>query len=816
MSSLRLALKLSLEASQSQPSPSKLKIPALDNSDGTKKKVEQKKNQPSAAYSSSPISVSSVSNKSNALDINLEEMRDVRAKRRLVDSSTDEEVAVGGCSLRLVAVKKSPLLEDSQLKNNQTVRPPISATIDNYNTARAAPSFFLTPHRLKNNGGAVEPPNPNGGEVKPEKNVKQNIIQAKVQAAQSTAVRQLLNDSNSPLAKSNQANAKPLPMKSSLHIQFAATSMNGVTTPNHTNPTKLSSTTPRMVSDDRPNKSMKPQVVHKPDVTLVNAKSNVLSHAPSAANVTPATNSRPNAVHKQPNSTTPDNSHPRIQKVKKKKTKPSAVPIPILYVGITMERTEAVKSWGLVFTKEKSGHAHIVRVVGPPNSEAERPTVKWCQITRIPPSSTTVYRTSTTSSYTPHQFESHIQKHFPPQCTEKRWQDTGLLKPQLNPGDAIISINGLPVSAFPNTSSFANYIRANCQRKMVMVAIRHERVWAAALEQILAPPPPPPPQPIAVLGKTQPMMAQGPPVNNTQAMTDRISKAVGQEWKMILVPSSQYQGAKRKAPSHPAAMKRPKIVYTNNLFKDANGNPIQYCDNNDEDDPDEGKRIHGFVTKEIEVSFHSWLTKRKAVWRERRPRKYISLPIEQKKKVHKEDDVLTVQQDFWSSNGYESFDTWLSASKSKWSRSYSWHKEKKSAIKSECEREVNFPTMAPTDENHNVVMGQFEDWLGARKQQWRLERRKRHRHRIEMPIGASSDNETKTMPTDGPSSVDCDTNDTNPSAVVSNNAQSNYFDEILEDAERITKEEEDSRQPMDISWIFNSQLGAPGKFNRCV
>jgi hypothetical protein len=64
--------------------------------------------------------------------------------------------------------------------------------------------------------------------------------------------------------------------------------------------------------------------------------------------------------------------------------------------------------------------------------------------------------------------------------------------------------------------------------------------------------------------------------------------------------------------------KRPKTIYTNDMFTDSNGNPIPYCDNDDPPDPDDGKRI---LNDEIERDFGQWLNKREAAWRGNRRRR---------------------------------------------------------------------------------------------------------------------------------------------------------------------------------------------------
>lgn len=240
---------------------------------------------------------------------------------------------------------------------------------------------------------------------------------------------------------------------------------------------------------------------------------------------------------------------------------------PMFYVGITLERLETSSSWGLVFTKQNGAkHALILRVVHPQNNGVR---VKWCQITTSVPNPAVVYRAST--PITPlDKYESEITNKFPPPCDEKGLRDGGLLVPYLNPGDAIISIDGISIaSAFPTLEELASFIRQNCQRKMTIVALRHETVWKAALDQII----------------TQ-------PEGSVDSQT--ISKAAREAWNRVFVSCSGNQkGVKRKAMSSnsTAAAQQPMPIYTNSMFRDESGKPIPYCDNYDFD-PDDGERIH--------------------------------------------------------------------------------------------------------------------------------------------------------------------------------------------------------------------------------
>jgi hypothetical protein len=86
----------------------------------------------------------------------------------------------------------------------------------------------------------------------------------------------------------------------------------------------------------------------------------------------------------------------------------------------------------------------------------------------------------------------------------------------------------------------------------------------------------------------------------------------------------------------------------------------------------------------------------------------------------------------------------------------------------------------------------------VRKQQWRLERRKRQRLIAEMP-GAMTKNAQASL-AKGLSLGERSTSDQNSSAAM-------YLDEILENEACV--QEEEPRKPMDITWVFDSKLGAP-------
>jgi len=538
--------------------------------------------------------------------------------------------------------------------------------------------------------------------------------------------------------------------------------------------------------NDRPNgeqKHAKPDNIMKPINTAVknNSTQSVTSDMPPSSktgnmimnNITVAAPSQTNPASKlQP--------PPTVHKPLPPKSK-------MLYVGITLEKSKAVPSWGIVFTKEKTNHAQINRVTVP-TMENGGPTIKWCRVTQTAPHPALVYRAMTAPIIPLDQYETNMENYFPSACDKSSVTDVNILSSYLLPGDAIIAINGISVSSFSNTPQFAAYIRANCQRKMCILALRHEYVKKTHNDVITR---------VQAHNLKAQNIAQ--PIS-IEDETTRISIAVKCAWIKVTGGPSSAVVKRKSTSSMNSNVKKVRIVYTNDAFQDEKGNPIVYCDNSDSEneyDPDDGRRIRGFLNNEIDVSFHQWLQKRKATWRQARPRKYVSHTIDSLENEDLEGE-LTVQHDFWLASGYQTFDQWLAASKTKWARTYSWHQERKNALQLDCEREVHL--------NSNISQYQFENWLGVRKQQWRLERRKRQRLLGKESSFAEQDDSMKVAGDDGLIAKEESTT-TTPRAMSTN--EDMYIDEILENEERLTSEETATLEPMDITWLFDSSLGAP-------
>ena len=178
------------------------------------------------------------------------------------------------------------------------------------------------------------------------------------------------------------------------------------------------------------------------------------------------------------------------------------------------------------------------------------------------------------------------------------------------------------------------------------------------------------------------------------------------------------------------------------------------------------------------------------------------------------EESTTVAHDFWLSNGYESFDQWLTASKTKWRRSYSWHVDRMNQLEEDCEKSVRLP-YSPVLHN-NVAMEQFQDWLNVRKIEWRIARRKRQRMQ-QSNVNAATVVGVSTLSGE-PDAVNnncvvermSSTGTTTVESSLTVNNDTMYIDEILEKQQECDVEnQQQQQQPMDISWIFDSQLGAP-------
>ena len=162
---------------------------------------------------------------------------------------------------------------------------------------------------------------------------------------------------------------------------------------------------------------------------------------------------------------------------------------------------------------------------------------------------------------------------------------------------------------------------------------------------------------------------------------------------------------------------------------------IEYYDEGFEYDPDEGRRSGLFLPPVTD--FADWLARRKQTWRQH----YYSVSTitedwvqeeraTKKKKVKhpprnggdEESSATVVAVDFWSAPGrqtpYSSHAHWLAARTAQWKTGYSWNRRKRQRIEHDCEEVVHLSSSSPES---------FGEWLRVRKNQWKVQRRKRLR-----------------------------------------------------------------------------------------
>jgi hypothetical protein len=213
-----------------------------------------------------------------------------------------------------------------------------------------------------------------------------------------------------------------------------------------------------------------------------------------------------------------------------------------------------------------------------------------------------------------------------------------------------------------------------------------------------------------------------------------------QQWRRNykVYPVQQDIVPESKATSH-HAMTLPYYVpvqHKNPLFRNIDdptetnctgGEPIRFVDDDYEYDPDEGSRSQLFL-KRIDLSnISAWLEQRKLQWRQNY--KVYTLQEEFVRDESLEmarDDVVSVPVDFWTQQGYTSFQHWLSTSTAKWKQSYSWNQRKRKRLEQDSEDVVLLSTHP------------FDEWLRVRRNQWMILRRRRQRQKREESAGNTS------------------------------------------------------------------------------
>ena len=231
----------------------------------------------------------------------------------------------------------------------------------------------------------------------------------------------------------------------------------------------------------------------------------------------------------------------------------------------------------------------------------------------------------------------------------------------------------------------------------------------------------------------------------------------------------------------------PEEAWTNRLFRDENGQFLLYEDNCDLQAED-GSREEQYLSEITTSNFLSWLNKRKEMWGEN----YQPHVLDPDPSFDDDDDSsITVSNDFWSQQGYSSFDEWQLDAKTRWRLQYSWNIRKRRQIKEEVEEVMSFPS--PGDDNL-----QFAKWLSVRKNQWRIQRRKRQRRFL---LETSED--AAVISTYVPESSRCVVS---PSQASSGDMV--HIDALLEEEFVRKRMMEKAKNLFDLAFVFDARLGA--------
>jgi hypothetical protein len=320
--------------------------------------------------------------------------------------------------------------------------------------------------------------------------------------------------------------------------------------------------------------------------------------------------------------------------------------------------------------------------------------------------------------------------------------------------------------------------------------------------------------------------------DNDNGMVECVSKSVNNAWRWVLAPISNNSSSSSSSSSNAgqqqiyslttsnsckytaASINRPTTTNTTNTaMKRPREDEIEVIDNGEDTTV-----IHNFWIVNGYATFSAWHEATKSKW--------VQSYSWNKDKINfdEEGESNAVVHDFWLVNDkYDSFHSWHATSKAKWARSYTWHKIRRDDFQMKCEKEVHFPTVATaatagdatsahTGSNNTLV--KFENWLGVRKNQWKVERRKRQR--LLRAVDTAAPQTTTTTNSSSTISINVNNNNNNNKMQSTTsfgvNVNDMYIDDMLQDQEQLDGRASYNsyhHQPIDILWIFDSQLGAP-------
>ena len=169
-----------------------------------------------------------------------------------------------------------------------------------------------------------------------------------------------------------------------------------------------------------------------------------------------------------------------------------------------------------------------------------------------------------------------------------------------------------------------------------------------------------------------------------------------------------------------------------------------------------------------------------------------------------DDDSTTrsIPHDFWSSQGFSTFQDWQSFRTTEWRRHYSWNKQKRKRIEEDAEEIVWLP--ASGDDEQRLA-----DWLRVRKNQWKILRRK-HQRKLEQTLkDTTALAETTTSELckfKSRDDIELRPLSMSPSARRQTSGDMLLIDSLLEEQERKRTK---NRMTFDFRFLFDASLGAP-------
>ena len=487
----------------------------------------------------------------------------------------------------------------------------------------------------------------------------------------------------------------------------------------------------------------------------------------------------------------------------------------VCYVVMHLKRETLDQPWGITFSR-LDGRL----ILGKVNHESSKPRIEWCHAVSArdycldPPTVLSPMLKGPAESYT-HNLRLYTSGMATP----------SLIDQQLCPGDLLASVDGWDPLNFPDLMSFTNYMRKAKATTLVLLRDR-EAATAALIKWELAPHEMPKDMPLLVAHAAsvswQRILCPYPDGNSLHTDGTTVIRQVtpdvhncnddtgttlfGNPRVLFGEPpppcfTSGHMVNSADMISNPKAAPSLPPEWRNSWFKTETGTLLPFEDNW-EFSPEDGERAHHFLPPIDD--FRSWLNNRKAQWRPKY--KIFKCDLDDPELAnHGTNDVeldeRNIACDFWSPQGFSSFDDWLSVSTAKWKLAYSWNRKKRQRIQKECEAVAHI----------SESMSQFATWLRVRRNQWRLLRRKRQLGQLYETPGVTAKNDSLTG-----SCKAGEQGQNEPHSRKRTRMLTPEITDIIAIDAIIKKEKEDRKRKesekeklVDISFLFFAPCGAP-------